>query len=483
MNSMMVDELAGKRVVILGLARQGVAMARYAYQAGAHVIASDIRSAGELEENLESVSDLSIELVLEEHPLILLEGVDVLVISGGVPADLPIVKEAQRRGILVTNDSLEFIKRAPCRVIGITGSAGKTTTTALTGAMVEESGRKTWIGGNIGRPLLTELPNMSSTDIVVQELSSFQLEMWTQSPPVSAVLNITPNHLDRHSDMDDYLRAKANILRFQSEMDIAVLSADDPGARNINSEVVGRLRTFSLENQVTDGAFVEGESLLIRDELSETVVCGIDQIPLRGRHNISNVLAAITLADSVGASPSSIKDAIANFNGVPHRLELVSTINNVQYINDSIATAPERALAALDSFSEPVILLAGGRDKDMVWDEWARRVLIQTRSVVLFGELAPLLERKLMAATADSDTNHFQSIRTQSMEEAVTVASQISEPGDVVLLAPGGTSFDSFVDFEARGVAFRQLVHRLSQQSKTKFSPSASIDNHLSLSN
>ena len=480
---MMVDELAGKRIVILGLARQGVAMARYAYQAGAHVIASDIRSAGELEENLESVSDLSIELVLEEHPLSLLEGVDVLVISGGVPVDLPIVKEAQRRGILVTNDSLEFIKRAPCRVIGITGSAGKTTTTALTGAMVEASGQKTWIGGNIGRPLLTELPNMSSTDIVVQELSSFQLEMWTQSPPVSAVLNITPNHLDRHSDMDEYLRAKANILRFQSEMDIAVLSADDPGARNINSEVVGRLRTFSLENQVTDGAFVDGESLLIRDELSETVVCGIDQIPLRGRHNISNVLAAITLADSVGVPPSSIKDAIVNFEGVPHRLELVSTINNVQYINDSIATAPERALAALDSFSEPVILLAGGRDKDMVWDEWARRVRIQTRAVVLFGELAPILERKLMVAGADSDTKHFQSIRTQSMEEAVTVASQIAEPGDVVLLAPGGTSFDSFVDFEARGVAFRQLVHRLTQQTKTNFSPKASIDNHLSLSN
>jgi len=480
---MMVDELAGKRVVILGLARQGVAMARFAYQAGAHVIASDIRSAGELEENLESVSDLSIELVLEKHPLSLLEGVDVLVISGGVPADLPIVKEAQRRGILVTNDSLEFVKRAPCQVIGITGSAGKTTTTALTGAMVEASGRKTWIGGNIGRPLLTELPKMSSTDIVVQELSSFQLEMWTQSPPVSAVLNITPNHLDRHSGMDEYLRAKVNILRFQSETDIAVLSADDPGARNINSEVVGRLRTFSLENQVTDGAFVEGESLLIRDEFSETVVCGIDEIPLRGRHNISNVLAAITLADSVGVPPSSIKDAIANFEGVPHRLELVSTINNVQYINDSIATAPERALAALGSFSEPVILLAGGRDKDMVWDEWARRVRIQTRAVVLFGELAPLMEGKLITAGADSDTKHFQSIRTQSMEDAVTVASQIAEPGDVVLLSPGGTSFDSFIDFEARGVAFRQLVHRLTQQTKTKFSPSAGIDNHLSLSN
>ena len=480
---MMVDELAGKRVVILGLARQGVAMARFASLAGADVIASDIRSTQELEEYLDSVSDLTLELVLEKHPLSLLEGADVVVISGGVPADLPIVIEAQRRGILVTNDSLEFIKRVPCQVIGITGSAGKTTTTALTGAMVEASGRKTWIGGNIGRPLLTELPNMSSLDMVVQELSSFQLELWTQSPPVSAVLNITPNHLDRHFDMADYRSAKANILRFQSEEDIAILSADDPVARAMKSEVVGRLRTFSIENQVDDGAFVEGDSLLLHDGYRETAICTIDQIPLRGRHNISNILAAITLADSVGASNSSIEDAIVNFTGVPHRLELVAIINDVRYINDSIATAPERALAALDSFSEPGILLAGGRDKDMVWDEWAQKVSTQTRAVVLFGELAGFMEKKLTAASAESDAKYFQSIRTQSMDDALTVATQIAEPGDVVLLAPGGTSFDSFVDFEARGVAFRKLVHRLTQQTKTNFSPSTSIDNQISLSN
>jgi UDP-N-acetylmuramoylalanine--D-glutamate ligase len=243
------------------------------------------------------------------------------------------------------------------------------------------------------------------------------------------------------------------------------------------------LRTFSIENQVDDGAFVEGDSLLLHDRYRETAICTIDQIPLRGRHNISNILAAITLADSVGASNSSIEDAIVNFTGVPHRLELVAIINDVRYINDSIATAPERALAALDSFSEPVILLAGGRDKDMVWDEWAQKVRTQTRAVVLFGELAGFMEKKLMAASAESDAKYFQSIRTQSMDDAITVATQIAEPGDVVLLAPGGTSFDSFVDFEARGGAFRQLVHRLTQQTKTNFSPSTSIDNQISLSN
>jgi len=349
----MKDELTDKRIVILGLARQGKALARFAVGVGAEVIISDMRSEEQLQATLEEIADLPLEVVLGGHPLSLLENSDVLAISGGVPTDSPIVQEAYRRGIPVTNDSLEFMKRTPATVIGITGSAGKTTTTALTGSMLQAAGRKTWVGGNIGRPLISELAMMQSGDIVVQELSSFQLEQWSESPPVAAVLNITPNHLDRHKNMAAYTQAKSNILHFQTRQDVAVLSADDPGANNLETMAHGRVRKFSLEREVSDGAFFSGKQIWLADGKDARPLCHVNEIPLRGRHNILNVQAAAVLADSVGVGMKAIRSSIRGFSGVEHRLELVRTINGVQFVNDSIATAPERAMAAIDSFSEP----------------------------------------------------------------------------------------------------------------------------------
>jgi UDP-N-acetylmuramoylalanine--D-glutamate ligase len=465
------DELTGKRVLILGLARQGVAMARFAAEVGANVIVSDIRAADELQSNLEALADLSIQTVLGHHPMSLLDGVDLIVVSGGVPLDLPLLVEAERVGLPVTNDSFEFIKRVPCPVVGITGSAGKTTTTALTGAMVKSTGRKTWIGGNIGRPLIPELADMKPDDLVVQELSSFQLELWTLSPTVAAILNITPNHLDRHRNMNAYINAKARILDYQSSEDIAVLSMDDPGAIDLSGRVHGRLRFFSMDTPVEDGAYLEDGVLYIRDGFRKRKICQVSDIPLRGQHNILNVLSAAVLADSVGVPIGAMHEAIVRFKGIPHRLEEVAVINGVHYINDSIATAPERAIAALESFSEPIILLAGGRDKDMVWTRWAEKVLTSTRGIILFGDLAELLESQLSLAGASKIQDGFKVRRVDTLEEAVIASSDIAEPGDVVLLAPGGTSFDSFVDFEARGEAFRKLVFDLAKRplSNTRF--------------
>jgi UDP-N-acetylmuramoylalanine--D-glutamate ligase len=468
-----MDELAGKRVVILGLARQGKALARFAAEAGAQVIVSDLRPPQKLQETLDELHDLEIEVVLGEHPMTLLDKADLLAISGGVPADSPLVAAARTRGIPVTNDSQEFMKRAPATVVGITGSAGKTTTTALTGIMAQVAGRRTWVGGNIGRPLIADLHKMEPDDVVVQELSSFQLEIWTQefgqelgprtwqSPPVAAVLNVTPNHLDRHKTMKAYASAKANILRYQSTEDIAILSADDPGSLALQPLVRGRLRLFTLERAVPDGAFVRDGQIWLRNSVAhdgrQTAVCAISDVGLRGRHNLSNVLAAVTLADSIGVPAEAIAQAIRTFRGVEHRLEVVRTVNGVRYVNDSIATAPERVLAALQAFDEPIVLVAGGRDKDMAWAEWARQVRQRVKHVILFGELAETLANELADLPVMT--------RVATLAEAVAAAAATANPGDVVLFSPGGTSYDAFADFVERGEAFRILVNDLERDT------------------
>ncbi len=446
-----MDALHGKKLIIMGLARQGKALARFAAEAGARVTVTDMRPAEKLGDIMADLADWEIAYVLGEHPMNLLDKTDVLAISGGVPADAPLVAAAQERGIEVTNDSQEFVRRVPTAVIGITGSAGKSTTTALTGVMGQMARRRTWVGGNIGRPLLADLHKMSPDDVVVQELSSFQLEIWTQSPPVAAVLNITPNHLDRHKTMAAYANAKANILRYQTETGTAVLAADDPGAMMLKSLVKGKLRTFSLEQEVADGAFMQDGQIWLRNG-KDVPVCRLDEIKLRGQHNVRNVLAAVTLADSVGIPVQAMRQAIGSFTGVEHRLELVRVLNDVQYVNDSIATAPERALAAINAFDEPLILLAGGKDKDMVWDAWIERVRKRVKHVVLFGDLAEMMAEWLVGMPVT---------RVENLTEAVHVAAETAVAGDVVLLSPGGTSYDAFTDFAERGELFRELVKNL----------------------
>ncbi|MBK8902954.1 MAG: UDP-N-acetylmuramoyl-L-alanine--D-glutamate ligase [Anaerolineaceae bacterium] len=449
-----MDELHGKRLLILGLARQGKALARFAIEAGAAVTITDLRPPEKLRDILDELSDLDIRYVLGEHPMELVDESDILAVSGGVPLEAPLVQAAQARGIPITNDSLEFTKRTPTAVIGITGSAGKTTTTALTGVMSQVAGRRTWVGGNIGQPLIADLHKMEPDDVVVQELSSFQLEIWDRSPHIATVLNITPNHLDRHKTMKAYTNAKANILRYQTADDISVLCADDHGSLALSAIVRGKLRLFSLNNAVTEGAMVRDGRILIRNG-AEKEVCRVEDVQLRGRHNLLNILAATTLADSAGIPTEAIAHAIRTFTGVEHRLELVRVRRGVQWINDSIATAPERAMAALKAFSEPIVLLAGGRDKAMEWDAWTEMVTRRVKSVILFGDLANMLAEKL----AEQQHPDFRQVHT--VTEAVELAAETAVPGDIVLLSPGGTSYDAFQDFEERGRLFRQLVNEL----------------------
>ncbi len=457
------------RVLIIGAARQGTALARYLVEHGARVILNDARTAGQLHSAREALADLPIEWALGGHPLSLLEGVDLVCPSGGVPLDLPLIAEARRRGIPLSNDSQIFLEAVPCKVIGITGSAGKTTTTTLVGRMADEAGRmrsgenrhppSVWVGGNIGNPLITEVERISPQDLVVLELSSFQLEVMTRSPQVAAVLNITPNHLNRHGTMAAYTAAKRRILDFQGMEDAAVLNRDDPGSWAFADSVAGRLVSFGLARPPRGqaGTFRRGAQVSLWDGQSDRDLFPLEIIRLRGEHNLYNVLAACAIAHAAGISPEAMRAGVDGFSGVAHRLEFVRSWGGADWYNDSIATAPERTIAAIRAFDEPLVLLLGGRDKNLPWNDLAALVHQRVKHVILFGEAADLIAE---AIGAPGGTLRSMS-RRETLEQAVQAAAEAVEPGDVVLLSPGGTSFDAFRDFAARGEQYRKWVNRL----------------------
>jgi len=462
-----VIDWTGKRALILGAARQGQALARWLVRHGAHVTLSDKRSETDLEPARQALADLTIEWVPGDHPLELLDTIDVLCLSGGVPLTLPIVAEAQKRGIPLSNDTQIFMEVSPCKTVGITGSAGKTTTTALLGKMAETSyadkAGRAWVGGNIGDPLINYVDKMQPDDLAILEISSFQLDQMSISPNVAAILNITPNHLDRHGTMEVYTAAKARILDFQSKDDVAVLGRDDPGAWNLRDRVKGKLLSFGMSNLPVDhsGTYVSDGLYHLRDENAYILLPIQNAIHLRGDHNRLNVLAAITIGHTAGLSLDAMLEAIDNFHGVPHRLELVRELQGVKWYNDSIATAPERTMAAVRSFDEPIVLLLGGKDKDLPWGELAELVRDRVDHVVVFGQAA----EKILGALGKQKSGEKRpySVHTcDGLQEAVHKAAEVAESGDVVLLSPGGTSFDQFSDFAERGECFRTWVQELS---------------------
>jgi UDP-N-acetylmuramoylalanine--D-glutamate ligase len=459
----MMSNWSGKRVLILGAARQGLALARWLSIHGARVTLSDMRSAEDLRVARQSLAEYPMEWALGGHPLELLDSTDVLCPSGGVPLTLPIVAEAVKRGIPLSNDSQIFMEVVPCQTIGITGSAGKTTTTTLVGNMAKNSyGEKAYVGGNIGDPLINYVDNMKSDDVAILELSSFQLEQMTISPNIAAILNITPNHLDRHGTMEAYTAAKKRIIEFQSQKDTAVLGRDDKGAWSLRDQVKGKLFTFSLREleEGLNGAYLQDGLLNLRDGNAYLPLMLREKISVRGDHNVANVLAAFTLGHAAGFPLDAMLEAVEDFRGVPHRLELVRELNGVRWYNDSMASAPERSMAALRAFDEPIVLMLGGRDKDLPWEDLMRLVQNRVDHVVLFGEAAEKIQKTL--ASLGLRENRFTLTRTSGLHEAVLKAAEVAESGDVVLLSPGGTSFDEFKDFAERGERFREWVQELS---------------------
>lgn len=451
------------RVLILGAARQGLALARWLSMHGARVTLSDSRSESDLRVAQESLAEYPITWALGGHPLELLDSTDVLCLSGGVPLTLPIVAEAIQRGIPLSNDSQIFMEVVPCKTIGITGSAGKTTTTTLVGNMAKNAyGDRAYIGGNIGDPLINYVDNMKASDIAILELSSFQLDQVTISPNIAAVLNITPNHLDRHGTMEAYAAAKARILEFQSEKDAAILGRDDKGAWSLRNKVRGKLYTFSLEelDEGWNGTYLQDGLLNLRDGDAYLPLILREKILLRGEHNVSNVLAAFAIGHAAGFPLDSMLEAVEEFRGVPHRLELVRELHGVRWYNDSMASAPERSIAAIRSFEEPIVLLLGGRDKDLPWEDLMQLVKERVDHVVLFGEAAEKIQKT--ARGVGLRENRSKLMRVGGLHEAIRKAAEVAESGDVVLLSPGGTSFDEFKDFADRGERFREWVRELS---------------------
>jgi UDP-N-acetylmuramoylalanine--D-glutamate ligase len=458
----------GKQVVMIGAARQGLALTRYLAEQGATVILNDQRSDDALADAKQDLVDLNITWVTGSHPIEILEGTDLVCLSGGVPLDLPLVQEAERQGIPLSNDSQIFLEEAPCPVIGITGSAGKTTTTALIGEIARQHyalrkpENKVWVGGNIGNPLIQVLDQMKENDLAVMELSSFQLEIMTASPHIAAILNLTPNHLDRHKTMSTYISAKSQILTHQNPNDIAILNRDDPLVRKLFAEVKGRQITFGLNPPYDkqDAAYYKRGKLYLQASGQVAKIIKSDLVNLRGTHNLYNILAAIAISAAASFSLQAIYDGIVAFEGVPHRMEFVRSWGGADWYNDSIATAPERAIAAIESFDQPIVLLAGGRDKDLTWDTLGRVIRERVDHLILFGEVAPLIHKAV--GESDPDGRPYSVDHCEGLSEAVRTAVERIEQGDVVLLSPGGTSFDEFTDFEERGRQFKQWVNELS---------------------
>lgn len=458
----------GVRVAVIGLGVENLPLVRYLVAHGARVVAADRKSAEEMGPRAEALERLGVRLVLGDSYLDALQEAEVAFVTPGLPKHLPAIEAARRAGVVITGQTDLFMRLCPAPIVGITGSSGKTTTTTLVGRMLRGTGRPVFVGGNIGEPLIERLAEIGPDAWVVLELSSFQLETTGISPHVAVVTNVTPNHLDVHPSMEAYVAAKTRIVAFQGPDDVAVLNADDPITVEMAGRTAGRVHWFGRRPR-RPGAWLDGDRLVAAmtaagpgdgGEVQE--LCRRDEIRLRGQHNVQNVLAAATAALCCGTPVEAIRDVARTFEGVPHRLEAVASIDGVLYVNDSIATTPARAIAGLQSFQEPVVLIAGGYDKHLPFDELARVAVERCRHVVLLGQTAGAIERALEQVREETG-RAVSHERVASLEQAVAAARRVARPGDVVLLSPACASYDMFRNFEERGARFRQIVRALQE--------------------
>ncbi len=448
---------SGRRVAVIGLGVSNMALIRFLQDAGAHLSGRDHKTGSELGERMQELESLGIELVLGPQYLKGLTSFDVVVVSPGVPKDIPELREVQELGLLQSEIGLVF-RYSQGPIYGVTGSSGKTTTTSLVGEILQQSGIPTYVGGNIGRPLIGEIEQIGPEDHVLLELSSFQLEHLCQSPHGAIITNITQNHLDVHHTMDNYIKAKQNIYRHQQPQDFLVLNYDDPITRDMATDATGEVYYFSLSSRVPQGAYLLGGDLIYTDGVGQFPFAKGSELALPGQHNVANFLAAAVLSYLAGASFEAIKKVGTDFAGIPHRLEFVGEIQGVRYYNDSIATTPERTLAALHSFAAPLILIAGGSDKQLSFAELGRVIQGRVKHLILFGTTAP----KIRQAVVDAGGVLLDQV--ENLEEAITLASELGEPGDVVLLSPASASYDQYANFMARGAHFRNLVADLNEK-------------------
>jgi UDP-N-acetylmuramoylalanine--D-glutamate ligase len=455
-------DFRGKRVTVMGLGLFGGAleMTKYLVSQGADVTATDLKSQDDLRESVKALEGIPVRLRLGGHDEADFTETDVVIVNPDISLESPYIRAASDSGVLLETEMNLIFKMCPSPIIGITGSSGKTTTTTLIGEMVKRAYPGALVGGNIGGSLIGQVSRLEKTTPVVLELSSFQLQNLGYiglSPHIAVVTNISPNHLDRHGTMEEYIAAKKHIISHQKESDTAILNYDDPVLKGWKSEVRGELVFFSLRSQIGDGAFVRDDIVYFGRALgSPYEVFDLRDFKLLGNHNIENALAAAAAATSYGVDEKIIAEVLRNFRGVEHRLELVRELDGVRYYNDSIATSPDRTIAALNCFSGGIVLIAGGYDKKLPFDRLSEVIAAKVKHLILIGQTMPKIA-KLVSEKHSATILH----RCSALSEAVNKAREVSRPGDVVLLSPASASYDMFRNFEERGRLFKKWVWEL----------------------
>jgi len=446
-------DLKGKKVLVVGLGKSGLAAALFLRRRGAQVTVSDVRSAEALAKDIPALLEEGINVEAGGHGLLTFRRQDLIVVSPGVPLDTPELAQVMAFGLPVIGElelAARFLKG---RVLAITGSNGKTTTTALTGEILKEAGFATLVGGNIGVPVVALTDESTDETWSVLEVSSFQLETTEQfHPSIAVILNITPDHLDRHGSFENYALAKERIFAAQTPQDHVVLNADNARAAAAAQRSTAAVHWFSVESVVSPGAYVEDGWAVYSAERGGTVerVISLGGIPLKGQHNVENVLAAVCAARLAGAPVEAIRRAIENFRAVEHRLEFVATINGVDYYNDSKATNVDATEKAIAAFPSGIHLILGGKDKNSDYSTLAPLLRTRARAIYTIGSAAAKIESHLRGVVPIHSC--------ETLQKAVSAAAVAARPGDVVLLAPACSSFDQFENYEHRGRVFKELV-------------------------
>jgi UDP-N-acetylmuramoylalanine--D-glutamate ligase len=447
-------DVKGKRVLVVGLGKSGVASSMFLQARGAKVTVSDAKAEEQLRGEIPGLLDKGIVVETGKHGERTFRDQDLIVVSPGVPNDVPQLQNARRLGIPVIGEIELSARYLQGQIIAITGSNGKTTTTTLTGEVIAAGGRKALVGGNIGTPAITFVEQSSPETWVVLEISSFQLEtIETFRPHIAAILNVTPDHLDRHGSMENYIAAKARIFENQSERDFAVLNADDATTASMGAGLKSQVYWFSRRKEVERGAFVRGGRIVFRDAKGERDIMAADEMTLKGLHNLENVLAAVAMGSLAGIEPAAIRQAVKDFKAVEHRLEYVTTIRGVQYFNDSKATNVDATIKALESFPGRIHLILGGKDKGSDYTVLNGLLRERVKKAYTIGAAAEKIESQIAGVV--------EIVPAGTLDSAVKKAAETAEAGDIVLLAPACASFDQFQSYEQRGRAFKDTVHQL----------------------
>jgi UDP-N-acetylmuramoylalanine--D-glutamate ligase len=446
-------ELKDKRVLVVGLGKSGVASALFLKARGARVTVSDTKSGDELRNEIPVLLDHGIAVETGGHGERTFREQDLIVVSPGVPVDAPLLERVRSLGGRVIGEIELAAQFLPGRIVAITGSNGKTTTTTLAGEILTVGGFPTLVGGNIGTPAISLTERAKPETVIVLEVSSFQLEtIQTFRPKVAVVLNVTPDHLDRHKTFEIYADAKARIFENQKGDDFAVLNADDPTCVAMAADTRAQVFCFSRQQEVKQGAWVHEGDILFRDGARQREIMLVSEISLKGAHNLENVLAAVCASALMGCAPEKIRQAVHNFKAVEHRLEFVATIGGVDYYNDSKATNVDATIKALESFPANVHLILGGKDKGSDYSVLNDLLRERVKRVYTIGAAAAKIE---------SQIKNVEIEHSETLENAIRKAHAIAEPGDVVLLAPACASFDQFKNYEQRGHVFKEIVQRL----------------------